>query len=265
MTDHEHYEMLCALAATGQLDALEETEFEAHRLDCAECCDRLEELVCLGAALQLREALRAMPTKMPQGAVERFQARALHEGITTHAVPERGFAFHARVPAAALFVVVLTLGFVLQGRRVIERNFASEGVSMADRPSVVANEDQRPVLQRPARVIRTRLPRHRRPGVSKAQDKETSATVQRFPQLIAASYLYFSPQVETKMPEPQYPALSGPQISRLDPFRPLRETAARDGFDAAAYGRPMDIASTGKVFDFAAEIHQLHFQLPTVQ
>jgi hypothetical protein len=94
---------------------------------------------------------------------------------------------------------------------------------------------------------------------------DASLTAQGFPQMIGASYPYFEPEIATKIKVTNYPALSAPQIARLSLFRTLSESAGLDAVGAAPYTRPVDVASTGSVFDFTAQIRQLHFQLPTAQ
>ena len=265
MTYHEHYEILCTLAATGQLDALEKTDFDAHRMQCTACCDRLQDLNSIGAQLQLNAALQATSTWMPTGSLERFRTRAIREGIAPCSVPATAFVSYARASAAALFVIVASLVFILHARRVAERSLMSNGVPIASRQSLTAGVDRRTLIPRPSKVVRAHFVRHGRLRLTDAGARDTSLITQRFSQMIEARYPYFGPQIAMKITVPQYPALSGSQVSRLDLFRTLGESPPRADLGQAPDARPIDIASTGKVFDFAAQIRQLHFQLPIAQ
>jgi anti-sigma factor ChrR (cupin superfamily) len=56
MTDHEQYEVLCALAATGQLHTPDKASFDEHFLDCRDCRDQLHDLSSIDVRLRFEAA-----------------------------------------------------------------------------------------------------------------------------------------------------------------------------------------------------------------
>jgi hypothetical protein len=265
MTDHEHYAILCTLAATGQLDALEEIEFDEHRMHCFVCRERVQDLHSIGAQLILNAALQSTSSSMPAGSLERFRARAIREGIAAPAALARPFASYARASVAAVFVMIASLFLVPHGRKAAEGSAVAREVPVTSRPSLAASVNREMPITSPSKVVAERFVRHRKTRITAAEVSDASLTAQSFPMMIGYSYPYFEPEIATRIKGPNYPALSGSQISRLSLFRSLSESAGRDAVGAAPHTRPVDIASTGSVFDFTAQIRQLHFQLPTAQ
>jgi hypothetical protein len=265
MTDHEVYEVLCALAATGQLDTDERATFDAHCMHCIACLDRLRDVTSIGIQLQLDAAVYAGPASLPAGSLERFRARTIRESIAPRSVPARASASYALASAAAFFVMVASLVLMPHGRKVVEGLPTSMATSIATRQNLSASLSRRPRMAIRSKVVHAHRVRYGMVGRSDTRVSDASETAQRFPQAIAASYPYFGPKIATKESGTDYPALNGSQISHLDLFRVLSEPGTRNGVGMATPTRPIDIASTGKVFDFAGQIRQLHFQLPSAQ
>ena len=265
MTDHESYEVLCALAATGQLDACEKPNFDEHCLHCSACRDQLQDLVSIGLQLQLDAALHAISASMPTGSLERFRARAIREGIAPRSAPARPSASYALASAAAFFVIVASLVFMPHGRKAAEHFAVSNAAPIPSRQSLSASVNRRTLMPRPSKVVHAHFMRHRLLRRADTGVNDASLTSQRFPQAITASYPYFGMKVATEVSVTGYPALGRSQISHLDLFSTLGDSTTRNAAGKDTPARPIDIASTGKVFDFAAQIRQLHFQLPTAQ
>jgi hypothetical protein len=82
MNEHEHFEELCALAATGLASVEEFRELENHLQSCAECRDSFSDFTQIGAGiLWARNDPKQRP---PAGMAARFAARAIAEGIPLH-------------------------------------------------------------------------------------------------------------------------------------------------------------------------------------
>jgi hypothetical protein len=161
--------------------------------------------------------------------------------------------------------MIASLFLVPHGRKAAEGSVVAREVPVTSRPSLAASVNREMLMTSRLKVIPTRFVRHGKTRVAGAEVSDASLTAQSFPMMIGDSYPYFEPEIATKIKGPNYPVLSGSQISRLSLFRTLSESAGRDAVGAAPHTRPVDIASTGSVFDFTAQIRQLHFQLPTAQ
>ena len=265
MIDHQLYERLCTLAATGQLSASEKVTFDEHCLHCPTCGDHLLELALVTNRLLLHVAAHATPAPMPAGSLERFRARAIREGIALHPVPTRSTSSFTLASATAVLIIIAMLGLLAHGRKAPE----IAQLSIAAPTSIQQHLRMKVTLQAPAprllqaghaHLTRRNFVSHTNPEVNDA-----SLAPQRFPQAITASYPFFEPQGAPKPSPIGYPALSHSQILRLDLFPNLDDASSRKTVGIATLDRPIDITSTGKVFDFAANIRQLHFQLPTAQ
>jgi hypothetical protein len=105
--DHGHFEILCALGASGQLTRQEFDELREHSRFCASCSRRLVEMTQLGADIFFSDASRAAKVRTPAGMRKRFVERAMNEGI-----PLNGRANWHSLNTLGLSVV-MTLVFVL--------------------------------------------------------------------------------------------------------------------------------------------------------
>jgi hypothetical protein len=79
--DHGYFQVLCALAASGQLTQTEAAELREHASDCEACSSRSTELNVLGAQLLIAHTWKDHGARLPQGMKERFVTRALREGV----------------------------------------------------------------------------------------------------------------------------------------------------------------------------------------
>jgi hypothetical protein len=265
MNDHELYEVLCTLAATGQLTASEKANFDEHCLNCRACRDQFQDLISIGMRLQFDEAIHTTSVSMPTGSLERFRARAIREGIAPRSTPVRPSPSHALASAAAVLVIVATLVFMPHGRKAAESFTASTTSPIPTQQSFPASVTRRTLTPQPSKALHAHFVRHDIVPNTDIEVNDASLTAQRFPQAISVSYPFFGPQSATKSSPTGYPALSRSQISRLDLFRNPDHPNGRNPAGIATPDHPIDIASTGNVFDFAANIRQLHFQLPTAQ
>jgi len=123
---HIHFEFLCALAPSGQLSPQEQAELRNHAQHCPECAHRLAELVDLDGQILLADTFKDCPSRAPSGALDRFQARALREGIPLHPDPPRSPLTHTLGLAAAVLIAALTIAATLPGGSILRRPFAIE-------------------------------------------------------------------------------------------------------------------------------------------
>jgi hypothetical protein len=265
MTDHQSYEILGALAASGQLDECEQFDFDQHRTHCPICRDQLQDLISVGFQLQLHSILQEATPSMPAGSLERFRARTIREGIAPRTAPSRPSASYLLASAAALFVIVASLTFMPHAPKATDELASSQAPPIANRQSLSACLDQRPAARHRARVIHAHVVQHGLLRLTDIGANDTALTTQRFPQALTASYPYFGAQVATPASRTGYPALGRSQISHLDLFPALGDSTTRSAAGKIIPAPPVDIASTGKVFDFAPQIRQLLFRLPTAQ
>ncbi len=80
-TNHTYFEVMCALAASGQLTKTEHAELREHSEHCVLCRNRLVEMRQSGFQLFLARAFKTPSKRLPKGMQERFAARAISEGI----------------------------------------------------------------------------------------------------------------------------------------------------------------------------------------
>lgn len=265
MTDHELYEVLCTLAATRQLTAAEKANFDEHCLDCPACRDQLRDLFSVGLQLQLDSANHSTCVSMPSGSLERFRARAIREGITPHSASARRSPSYALASVTAVFVIVATLAFMPHRRRDAGSFAVPTAAPFPSRQILSGSVTERTFIPRPSTAIHTQRVRNHLVPHTDAGVNDASLTAHRFPQAIAANYPFFGQQSATKPSVTGYPALSQSQMPRLDLFRNLDHSSDGNLAGTATPDRTIDIAATGNVFDFTANIRQLHFQLPTAQ
>jgi hypothetical protein len=264
MTGHEPYEIVCALAASGQLTARERARFDVHCTQCPACRRQLEDLISIGLQLQLDAAIHATSAPMSAGALERFRARAMREGIALRSAPARPSPLYALATAACVLVIVAAL-VSMPGRRKASENPATFAAVQIPIPQSLPGPDTtRKSVPQPPKAIHSHLMRCRfvRHTDVDAGVNEAGLAAQQFPHVITASYPFFGTESTAKSLPAAYPALSRSQISHLNLFPALNDSSAAN---TERSNRTIDIASTGKIFDFAANIRQIRFQLPTVQ
>jgi hypothetical protein len=121
LSNHEHYEQICALVAVGDTDEVPEAdllEWNEHRRGCDECRQVVPDIRTIGLVLLSVTDVDSSP---PPGMMERFIARAEREGIrfgnrnSKRTRSKRVVLWAATVTAA--FVVVLVMAALL-GQRI---------------------------------------------------------------------------------------------------------------------------------------------------
>lgn len=265
MTDHEPYEVLCALAATGQLAAPEKADFDEHCIQCPACRFQLQDLISIGLQLQLDAAIHAIAAHMSAGSLERFRARAIREGIALRSAPARPSSSYALASAAAIFVIVAALVFMPGRRKAPESLAMSAAAPIPTQQSFPASVTRRKSTPHLSKAIHAHFVRHRFVPHTDIGVNEANLTTQQFPQGITASYSFFGPESATMSLPTVYPAFNRSQISHLALFPKLNDSSTTNLASIGTSNRPIDIASNGRIFDFATNIRQVYFQLPTAQ
>jgi hypothetical protein len=120
LNTHEHYEELCAVAASGQASEAELADLRAHLDTCPSCRSLAYDLTEIGAQGLSALAAESQKRQIPSGMTARFVARARSEGIeisqkTASKLPKRnGFAIF--VPIAAVAAIALIVTFLMPGK-----------------------------------------------------------------------------------------------------------------------------------------------------
>ena len=81
MNTHEHYEELCALAATGQASESELQDLRSHLETCPSCRSVAYDFTQLSVQALSELAAKRLRSQVPAGMAQRFVARAHSEGI----------------------------------------------------------------------------------------------------------------------------------------------------------------------------------------
>lgn len=81
MIDHESYEILCALAASGRASADDLRQLSDHMAQCADCREQLSDFVQLSAQVLPFHGDTYKRERVPSGMTKRFRERARVEGI----------------------------------------------------------------------------------------------------------------------------------------------------------------------------------------
>ncbi len=112
-TSHTYFEVMCSLAASGQLTKTEQVELREHSKQCVLCRDRLVEMRRLGFQLFLARAFKTPSKRLPNGMRQRFAARAISEGIPLSS-GSPGTGFSALGMVTVLLLVLLLVAASLQ-------------------------------------------------------------------------------------------------------------------------------------------------------
>jgi len=81
MIEHESYEILCALAASGRASDDDLKQLSDHMTQCADCREQLSDFVQLSAQVLPLHGDTYKPQRVPSGMTKRFRERARAEGI----------------------------------------------------------------------------------------------------------------------------------------------------------------------------------------
>jgi len=265
MTDHEPYEVLCALAATAQLVGPERADFDDHCIQCPACRRQLQDLISVGSQLQLDAAIHAVSTPMAAGSLERFRTRAIREGIALRSAPGRPSTSYALASVAAVFVVAAALVFIPGRRKAHESLAVSAATPISIRQSFPASVTRRRPTSQPSKAIHAHFVRHRFVPRADTGVDEARLRPQQFPRMITASYPLFGPASATKPLPIEYRELSRSQMPHFVLFPKLDDSSATNLASIGPSNRPIDIASIGRAFDFATNIRQIYFQLPSAR
>lgn len=126
LTDHQHFEELCALIAAGQAPEDHLLEWQDHAQECAECRSLRRDFAQTARAIVVSDNSRAPRHEVPAGMTERFVAHARSAGVplSRNEAEKRpqvrsffsGHAFNAAA-AAALIALIAFLSWMFSLNR----------------------------------------------------------------------------------------------------------------------------------------------------
>lgn len=154
--DHANFEVLCALAASGQLTSTELAELHEHCERCLACRRRLAEMAQLSAQLFCALAQKQPEIRMPENMLERFITRANSEGVALSpraasvVISGPGLTF-ALVLALLLVAATLHLGLIAKSPGEagpadvarVSRSVGEKGSSSLTAPGNAASKETR--------------------------------------------------------------------------------------------------------------------------
>jgi hypothetical protein len=103
---HHFFEVLCALAISGELDERALAEFGIHARECDVCRQRLMELAFVGSQLSQAREFKSKRIRAPKGMLERFITRAADEGVPLQ-LRRRALAPHLAFGALAMAILAV--------------------------------------------------------------------------------------------------------------------------------------------------------------
>ncbi len=157
-TSHDDFEVLCALAASGDLTNAEHTALREHLKNCIACQSRLAEMRRLAIPLLFAQQLKTPGRQLRKGMQERFAERAIREGIPLRP-RSQGVGVNALGMVTVVLVVLLLVTATLQhspARRPVVDTGVAESAQVSaplHKPNSIAS------LPVPARVRRIRRDR----------------------------------------------------------------------------------------------------------
>jgi hypothetical protein len=185
ITNHDDFEVLCAVAASGHLTRGERAELAEHVRHCVCCEKRLIEMRQLAIHLLLAQRFRAPGKHVQKGMQERFAERAIREGIPLSPRPQ-GIGFGSLSMVSTLLAVLLLVTATLKDgtfrRPVLETEVANTAANTADGVAIVNHRensaagvanDPLPVRERTSRVVNHRF--HPDHGVSSVAIRAAAA------------------------------------------------------------------------------------------
>ncbi len=150
---HDDFEVLCALAATGDLTKAEHAALREHLKKCFACQSRLIEMRRIAIPLLLAQQLKTPGKQSRKGMQERFAERAIGEGIPLRSRPQ-GVGFSAlgivTVVLAVLLLITATLQHSPTRRPVVDKGVAESAQVSAP----FRNQNRIASFPAPARVRR---------------------------------------------------------------------------------------------------------------
>jgi hypothetical protein len=112
-TNHDDFEVLCAVAASGHLSNAERAELSEHLRNCISCQNRLFEMRQLAIPLLLARPLKTPGKPWRKGMQERFAERAIREGVPL-SPRSQGVGFRALGMVTVVLVVLSLVTATLQ-------------------------------------------------------------------------------------------------------------------------------------------------------
>ena len=165
ITNHDDFEVLCAVAASGHLTKAERAELAEHVRHCVCCEKQLIEMRQLAIHLLLAQGFKAPGKHVRKGMQERFAERAIREGIPL-SPRSKGVGFGALSMVSALLVVLLLVAATLKDGPFRESVFETEVANTSDvsgpvghlesSPAGIAN-DRLPARERMSRAVNHRF------------------------------------------------------------------------------------------------------------
>ncbi len=173
-TSHEDFEVLCALAASGDLTKTEHAALREHLKNCIACQSYLIDMHRLAVPLLLAQQLKTPGKQSRKGMQERFAERALRSGIPLRP-RSQGVGVNALGMVTVVLVVLLLVTATLQhspGRRPVVDTGVAESAQVSAAPQKPNSIASIPV---PARVRRIRRDRRSSSAVSPVAKPELPA------------------------------------------------------------------------------------------
>jgi hypothetical protein len=171
---HDEFEVLCALAASGDLTRTEYADLREHLRDCLSCQGCLLEMRRLAIPLLFAQQLKTPGKQLRKGLQERFAERAIREGIPL-SPRSQGVGLSALVVVTVVLVVLLLVTATLQ-HSPARRPFVDAGVAESAQVSApLHTANSLASLPVPARLRRIRRDRRSSSAVSPVTKPELPA------------------------------------------------------------------------------------------
>ena len=142
LNSHEHYEELCALAASGQALQPDLADLKAHLETCPSCRGFADDFTQLSAQSLSMLAAKRSQCQIPSGMMQRFIARARSEGIEMSREPSARVIKRNRtilvMAIGAVAAVVLIVGILTIRQVHPSSSLANQARPPAQQPSVAS-------------------------------------------------------------------------------------------------------------------------------
>jgi hypothetical protein len=164
-SSHDDFEVLCALAASGDLTRTEHAALREHLRNCISCRSYLTDMRRLAVPLLFAQQLQTPGRQSRKGMQERFAERAIREGIPLRP-RSQGVGVHALGMVTVVLVVLLLVTATLRHsptmKAVVDRGVAEPGQVSAP----LHNANSIAPLPIPSRIRRVRRDRRSSSPVS---------------------------------------------------------------------------------------------------
>jgi hypothetical protein len=131
--DHKYYEVLGALAATGQLSDTELAELEQHAQHCAPCNASIGEMADMSRRIFLAHASKGEKVQPPIGMQKRFVQRAIRTGVPLK--PSASTLSHNN-SLLLVSVVLVAMVFLSVSWKLHSANVPQTAATAADTPAL---------------------------------------------------------------------------------------------------------------------------------